>query len=54
MHLSTKTLFFKANYGQDPRMGFKVGKKRKYEGVEKFVTKMKEIQEKAKVALGKA
>ena len=28
-------------------------KKRKYERVEKFVTKMKEIQEEAKVALGK-
>ena len=53
-HSSTKILLFKANYGQDPRMGFKVGKKRKYEGVEKFVTKMKEIQEEAKVALGKA
>jgi len=35
-------------------MGFKVRRKGKYEGAEKFVTKMKEIQEKAKVALGKA
>jgi len=34
---------FKANYGQDPRIGFEIGKKGKYEGVEKFVTKMKEI-----------
>jgi len=32
----TKILSFKANYGQDPRIGFKVRKKRKYEGVEKF------------------
>ena len=54
VHSSTKILPFKANYRQDPRMEFKVGKKRKYKGVEKFVTKMKEIQEKAKVALGKA
>jgi len=45
---------FKANYGQDLRMGFKRRKKKKYEGAERFVTKMKEIQEKAKVALGKA
>ena len=35
-------------------MGFKVRRKGKYKGAEKFVTKMKEIQEKAKVALGKA
>jgi len=54
VHSSTKTLLFKANYGQDSRMGFKVRRKGKYEGAEKFVTKMKEIQEKAKVALGKA
>jgi len=54
VHSSTKTLLFKANYGQDSRMGFKMRRKGKYEGAEKFVTKMKEIQEKAKVALGKA
>ena len=42
-HSSTKMLPFKANYGQDPRMGFEIRKKRKYEGAEKFVTKMKEI-----------
>jgi len=35
-------------------MGFEIKKKRRYKGVEKFVTKIKEIQEKAKVALGKA
>jgi len=43
VHSSTKTLFFKANYGQDPRMGFEARKKEKYKGVEKFVTKMKEV-----------
>jgi len=53
-HSSTKTSLFKANYRQDPRIGFEVRKKRKYEGAEKFVIKMKEIQEKAKAALGKA
>ena len=35
-------------------MGFEMRRKGKYEGAEKFVTKMKEIQEEAKVALGKA
>ena len=52
-HLSTKILPFKANYRQDPRMGFEVRKKRKYEGAEKFVVKIKKIQEEAKAALGK-
>jgi len=50
---STKTLPFKANYRQDPRMGFEGRKKGKYAGAEKFIEKMKEIQEEAKVALGK-
>jgi len=54
VHLSTKTLPFKANYKQDSRIGFKVKKKGKYKGVEKFVTKIKEIQEEAKAVLGKA
>jgi len=50
---STKTLFFKANYRQDPRMGFEVRRKGKYKEAEKFVTKMKEIQGEVKAALGK-
>jgi len=54
VYSSTQILPFKANYGQDPRMGFKGRKKEKYEGVEKFIEKMKKIQEKAKVALGRA
>jgi len=53
-HLSTRTSPFKANYGQDPRMGFEGRKKGKYVGAEKFVEKMKEIQEEAKAALRKA
>jgi len=52
VHSSTRTMPFKANYGQDPRMGFE-GRKGKYEGAEKFVMKIKEIQEEAKAALGK-
>jgi len=54
IHTATKTSPFKANYGQDPRMGFEGRRKRKYEAVEKFVEKMKKIQEEAKAALGKA
>ena len=54
VHSSIKTSPFRANYRQDSRMGFEMRKKRKYERVEKFVTKIKEIQEEAKVALGKA
>jgi len=53
-HSSTKVSPFKANYGQDPRMGFEMRRKGKYEGVEKFITKIKEIQEEAKAALEKA
>jgi len=53
-HSSTKVLPFKANYRQDPRMGFKMRRKGKYKGAEKFVTKIKEIQKEAKAALGKA
>jgi len=51
---STKTSPFKTNYRQDPRMGFEGRKKGKYAEVEKFVEKMKEIQEETKVALRKA
>jgi len=47
-------LSFKANYGQDLRIEFEGRKKGKYEGVERFVTKIKEIQEKVKAVLGKA
>jgi len=53
VHSSTQTIPFKANYRQDPRMGFKGRKKGKYKGAEKFMIKMKEIQEEAKAALGK-
>jgi len=54
IHTATKTSPFKASYGQDPRIGFEGRRKGKYEAVEKFVEKIKKIQEKAKAALGKA
>jgi len=50
---STWTLPFKTNYGQNPRMGFEGRRKRKYAGTEKFVEKMKKIQEEVKVVLSK-
>ena len=53
VHSSTRMSPFKANYEQDPRMGFEGRKKEKYEGAEKFVMKMKEIQEEAKIMLSK-
>ena len=52
-HSSAKMSPFKANYGQNPRMGFEGRKKGKYQGAEKFIEKIKEIQEEAKAALGK-
>jgi len=54
IHIATKILPFKVNYGQDPRMGFEGRRKGKYEVVGKFMERMKKIQEEAKAALGKA
>ena len=54
IHTATKTSPFKANYGQDPRIGFERRRKGKYEAAGKFIEKMKKIQEEAKAALGKA
>ena len=51
--MSTRTIPFKTNYGQDPRMGFEERKKGKYERAKKFIEKMKEIQKEAKAMLGK-
>jgi len=54
IHTATKMLPFKANYGQDPRMGFEGRRKEKYKAAEKFVERMKKIQKETKAALGKA
>ena len=51
---STKILSFKTNYRRDSRMEFEVRRKGRYEKAEKFVIKIKEVQEEAKTALGKA
>jgi len=54
IHIATKVSPFKANYGQDPRIGFERRRKGKYEAAGKFVDKMKKIQKEAKAALRKA
>jgi len=54
IYTAKKILPFKANYDQNPRIGFKGRRKGKYETAEKFVERMKKIQKKAKAALGKA
>jgi len=43
VYSNKKILSFKANYRQDPRIGFKVRKKGKYKEAGKFVIKMKKI-----------
>jgi len=43
IHAATKVSPFKANYGQDPRMGFEERRKGKYEAAGNFVEKMKKI-----------
>ena len=45
---------FKANSGQNPRMGFEMRKKGKHEGAEKFAERMKNVQEETKAVLQKA
>ena len=54
IYSATKVLPFKANYSQDPRMGFKGKRKGKYKAVERFAKRMQKIQEKAKAVLKKA
>jgi len=44
---STKVSLFKANSGREPRMGFELRKKGKFEKVEEFAKKIKDIHEEA-------
>ena len=53
-HTGTKVLSFEANSGQNPRIEFELRKKGKFKGTEKFTKRIKEVQEEAKAALGKA
>ena len=54
VHTGTKVSPFQANSGQNPRMGFEMRKKGRFEKAEKFVERMKEVQGEAKAALAKA
>jgi len=54
MNSSTQVSPFRVNSRRDPRMGFEMRKKRKYEGAGEFMKRMKEVQEKAQAALKKA
>ena len=54
VYTATKISLFKANYGQDPKMGFEGRRKGKYEVAEKFVERMRKIQKEVKAALEKA
>jgi len=52
-HSGTKVSPFEANNGQSPRMEFKLRKKRRFEGAERFAKRMEEVQEEVKAALMK-
>ena len=54
IHLATKVFPFKANYSQDPQMGFEGRRKGKFKVTEKLVERMRKIQKKVKAALEKA
>jgi len=54
VHTVTKVSPFQVSHGQNPRMGFKLRKKEKYEGVEKFAERIKNVQKEAKTVLQKA
>ena len=51
--MATKVSSPKANYSQDPWIGFEERRRGKFETAGKFVERIKKIQEKAKVALEK-
>ena len=53
-HSGTKVLPFEANNGQSPRIGFKLRKKGRFKGAEKFAKRIEEVQGEAKAALVKA
>ena len=44
VHIGTKVrVFFQANQGQNPRIGFELRKKGKYEKAEKFTERMRNV-----------
>ena len=53
-YTATQISPFEANYSLSPRMGFKGRRRKKFEAVEEFAERMKQVQEEVKAALGKA
>ena len=53
-HTVTQISLFEANYGLSPRMGFEGRRGKRFEVVEEFAERMKQVQEEVKAALGKA
>ena len=43
VHTGTKVSLFQANSGQNPRIGFKLRKKGRFEGAERFAKRMEEV-----------
>ena len=54
MQTCTKVSPFRANNGWDPRMGFELRKKERFERAEKFTTRIKKVHEEAEAALKKS
>ena len=54
IHIATKISLFKANYSQDPSIGFEGRRRGKYKAAGEFAERMKRIQKEAKAVLGKA
>jgi len=53
IHSATKISPFRANYRQDPRIGFEGRRKGRYKVAKEFVERMQRIQKEAKVVLKK-
>jgi len=54
VNTSTQVSLFRANSRRDPRMGFEMRRKKRYEGAGKFTKRIKEIQKEVQVVLKKA
>ena len=54
MQTSTRVLPLKANSGQDPRMGFEIRKKGKFEKAKEFTKRIKEVYKEAEAVLRKS
>jgi len=54
MQISTKISLFKVNNGQDLHVKFEMRKKEKFEKIEEFAMRIKEVHKKAKAILRKS